>query len=86
MHGNKHGSPRSPVGKSVRLTGWKRGASAVSAIGIVRASFGTSLAEAKRRVEHVLDGGSECFEADTTDAAAAAVRELQDCGFDAEQL
>lgn len=82
----RYGDPHARPGKEVRLLGWVTGALAVSAIKIVRARSRSTLAEAKRCVEQVLDGGSACFEAESVDAAAAAVSELQACGFRAEQL
>jgi hypothetical protein len=82
----RYGDPHARPGRFVRLTGWKEGAVAVSAIKAVRAHSGTSLAEAKRCVERALDGESASFEANSVDAAAAAVRELHACGFGAEQV
>jgi ribosomal protein L7/L12 len=82
----RYGDPHARPGKGVRVSGWDTGALAVSAIKVVRARSGSSLTEAKRCVEQVLNGGSASFEADSVDAAAAAVNELHACGFRAEQL
>ena len=79
------GDPHASLGKAVKLLGWNAPANAVSAIRAMRDYSGATLVDAKRQVESVLGGGSVVFRAASVEAAAAAVAELEGCGFIAKQ-
>ena len=82
----KAGDPHAVLGASFRLSGLRNGASTVRAIRIIRRHCNSGLAETRRQVERVLEGESANFEAGSIEAAAAAVAELREFGFDAEHL
>jgi ribosomal protein L7/L12 len=79
------GDPSAQSGLSVSLLGYRPGANTVEGIKLVRRFGGLSLADAKVKIEALLEGGSVQVMAQSSNAANELVRELEACGFSARQ-
>ncbi len=81
------GDPHSYPSASIKINGWSKGALVISAIKVLRIyDSRLGLAEAKRRLERVLDGSEVVLETSSAKAAREAVQDLIACHFLAEQL
>lgn len=78
------GDPSAQQTSEVRLTGWHRGGSTVSAIQAVRRHSRLGLASAKERVESCLAGQFPVVDAASVAEARALVAGLSSIGFHAE--
>lgn len=65
--------------QSIRITGWMIGIKTVSLVMLVQKEVG-SLVEAKRLVEHVLDGGQLSLSFDDPDRARSFGRQARELG------
>lgn len=66
----------------VRISGWRKGAEVVSAVRVLLEGSSLGLAEAKRTIEKVLEGGE--VEVGSTVCRDLLVSRLRECGFEAD--
>jgi hypothetical protein len=69
--------------RKIRLDGWSQGAETISAIRLLQQASSLGLAESKRSVEHVLEGGAVEFTPCDPICLENWVAEMGNCGFHA---